>query len=210
MSIVANRRSQMTLFSSPDCVQCHRVRLVLEEKGIGNADVIDIRDGEDCEDLLELNPHCSLPTLLDRDLVLYEPRIVMEYLDERFPHPPLMPVDPVSRARFRLALHRIEQDMYSLIPDLEEGTPAQKRKARKALTENLVAGAEVFAAKPFFISDEFSIVDCSLAPILWRLDKYNIDLPKQAAPVLKYAKKMFARPAFDRSLSELEEEHRAD
>lgn len=204
MAVVANRRSLMTLFSDPSSPQSHRVRLVLSEKGIGNIDIIDVKLGENNDDLVSLNPYNVLPTLVDRELVLYDPEIISEYLDERFPHPPLMPVDPVSRAKVRLALLRIEEDYYALLPDIEEGTTAQIRKAKKELREALISDSEVFGAKPYFLSDEFSLADCALMPILWRLASWGIELPPQAASILKYAERMFKREGFKRSLTELE------
>lgn len=207
MALVANRRSVMTLFSAPGDAQSHRTRIVLSEKDI-TVDVIDVDPANKPEDLIDLNPYNSLPTLVDRDLVLYDPRVIMEYLDERFPHPPLMPVDPVSRARSRLALYRIEQDWYSLLPDLESGTEKQVQKARKILKEGLLASAEIFAAKPFFLSDEFTLVDATIVPILWRLPAFGIELPSQGKPLMQYADRMFARPSFKKSLSEAEREMR--
>lgn len=207
MALVANRRSVMTLFSAPADAQSHRTRIVLAEKDI-TVDVIDVDPENKPEDLIDLNPYNSLPTLVDRDLVLYDPRVIMEYLDERFPHPPLMPVDPVSRARARLALYRIEQDWYGLLPELESGSDKQAQKARKFLKESLLASVDVFSAKPFFLSDEFSLVDATIAPILWRLPSYGIELPAQAGPLLQYAERMFARPSFRKSLSEAEREMR--
>jgi RNA polymerase-associated protein len=130
----------------------------------------------------------------------------MEYLDERFPHPPLMPVDPVSRARTRLALYRIEKDWYELVPALESRGEKTAGKARKLLRDSLTAGAEVFGAKPYFLSDEFSLVDATITPILWRLKRYKIDLPRQAKPIQQYAERMFARETFQASLSEVERE----
>jgi RNA polymerase-associated protein len=131
----------------------------------------------------------------------------MEYLDERFPHPPLMPVDPVSRARSRLALYRIEKDWYSLLAEFHKGEKAAT-KARKTLRDSLAASAEVFSAKPFFLSDEFSLVDASIAPILWRLQFYRIDLPAQAKSVTQYADRLFKRDSFKVSLTEIEKEMR--
>ena len=206
MTVAVNRRSVMTLFSHPLDPESHRVRLVLAEKGITSLETVELRSDETNEDLMDLNPYNTVPTLVDRELVLYDSRIIIEYLDERFPHPPLMPVDPVSRARFRLALYRIEQDLYSQVEPLENGGKKEVRQARKQLREALVTGANVFAAKPFFLSDEFSLVDCSLAPILWRLDQYGIELPKEAQAIRKYAQRLFRRPAFQRSLSEGEQE----
>ncbi len=203
MALAATRRSVMTLFSAQDCAQCHRVRIVLAEKDI-TYDIIDIDPDNKPEDLQELNPYNTVPTLVDRDLVLYEPRIIMEYLDERFPHPPLMPVDPVSRARARLALFRVEKDWYTLVDDLQHGGEKKQARARKQLREMLVASAEVFAAKPFFLSDEFSLVDATIAPILWRLKHFGIELPRTAQPVIDYMRRIFARESFQASLTETE------
>jgi len=205
MAVIANRRSVMTLFSDATCPQSHRVRMVLAEKGI-TVEIVNIDPLNLPEDLIDLNPYQSVPTLVDRELVLYDPRVVAEYLDERFPHPPLMPVDPVSRARSRLALYRIEKDWYSLMTDLESRTEKVATKARKTLRDSLTSSAEVFGAKPFFLSDEFSLVDASVAPILWRLKHYKIELPTQAKAVSDYAERLFARESFQASLTEAERE----
>ncbi|MDH3527135.1 MAG: glutathione S-transferase N-terminal domain-containing protein [Gammaproteobacteria bacterium] len=205
MALVANRRSVMTLFSSPTCPESHRVRVVLAEKGI-TVEILDVVAGNKFEDLIDLNPYNTVPTLVDRELVLYDPRAIMEYLDERFPHPPLMPVDPVSRARTRLALYRIEKDWYELVTALESKGEKTSSKARKILRDSLTSSAEVFNAKPYFLSDEFTLVDATIVPILWRLKRYRIDLPRQAKPVLQYAERMFARESFQASLSEAEQE----
>jgi len=205
MALVANRRSVMTLFSSTTDPESHRVRLVFAEKGI-TVEVVDVDGNNKPEDLIDLNPYNSVPTLVDRELVLYDPRTIMEYLDERFPHPPLMPVDPVSRARARLALYRIEKDWYQQLPALESKSEKVATKARKMLRDSLTAGAEVFGAKPFFLSDEFSLVDATIIPVLWRLKHYRIDLPRQAKPVLQYAARMFARDSFKASLTDAERE----
>jgi RNA polymerase-associated protein len=195
----------MTLFSSATCPESHRVRVVLAEKGI-TVEILDVDSHNKPEDLIDLNPYNTVPTLVDRELALYDPRAIMEYLDERFPHPPLMPVDPVSRARTRLALYRIETDWYELVPALESRGEKTSGKARKLLRDSLTAGAEVFGAKPYFLSDEFSLVDATIAPILWRLKRYKIDLPRQAKPILQYAERMFERETFQASLSEAERE----
>ena len=202
------RRSVMTLFSTPTDPWSHRTRLVLAEKGISielvNCDPLKLP-----EDLLDLNPYHSVPTLVDRDLVLYDSRVIMDYLDERFPHPPLMPIDPVTRAQFRVALYRVERDWYGLAQDIEldrEGKSAAH--SRKILCEAICASAEVFKAKPFFLSDEFSLVDASIAPILWRLPYYGIELPHQAQPIVKYMNAIFARSTFRACLSVAEREMR--
>ncbi len=203
MSAVANRRSVMTCFSSPVDPQCHRSRIVLAEKDI-TVEIYDVDMDNLPEDLLDLNPYATVPTMVDRDLVLYDARVLIEYLDERFPHPPLMPVDPVSRAKSRLGLFRIESDWYSLLPDIEQGTEKKKAQAKKALTESLVNSIDVFAAMPYFLSDDFSLLDCSIAPILWRLPYYGIELPSSAKPIMDYMKRVFSRPSFQKSLSEQE------
>ena len=207
MALVANRRSVMNLFSSSTCPQSHRVRMVLAEKVI-TVEIIDVDSSQNPVDLIDLNPFNTVPTLVDRELVLYDPHTIVEYLDERFPHPPLMPVDPVSRARTRLALFRIEQDWYDLIPALESKGEKTVNKARKELRDSLTSSAEVFAAKPYFLSDEFSLVDASIVPILWRLMRYRIELPRQARPVMEYAERMFNRESFQASLTEAEREMR--
>jgi RNA polymerase-associated protein len=194
----------MTLFSAPDEPYSHRTRIVLAEKGV-EIDVIDVVPGRYPEDLLDLNPYHSLPTLVDRDLVLYDSRVIMEYLDERFPHPPLMPVDPVLRAQFRVALYRIERDWYDVAKLIDE-EPDKKASAKhkKVLRDAILQSADVFKVKPYFLSDEFSLVDASIAPILWRLRRYEIELPPPAQALARYAQSVFARPSFRTSLSEVE------
>jgi RNA polymerase-associated protein len=198
----------MTLFSAPDDPWSHRTRIVIAEKAI-DIEIVDVAPGKYPEDLLDLNPYHTTPTLIDRDLVLYDSRVIMEYLDERFPHPPLMPVDPVSRARARLALYQIEHDWYEIARKIESPAFAKDgAQLRKVLRDNVLASADLFKLKPYFLSDEFSMVDATIAPILWRLPRYEIDLPTQAQPILKYASTIFSRPAFRHSLSESEREMR--
>ena len=208
MAVIANRRSVMTLFSKPTCIHSHRTRLVLAEKNI-NIEIVSV-DGPDLpEDLMDLNPYHTVPTLVDRDLVLYDSRVIIEYLDERFPHPPLMPVDPVTRAQFRLALFRIESDWYQFAEQFDsEGERKLPAKSRKMLRESILASVELFAAKQYFLSDEFSLVDCSIAPILWRLPVYGIDLGSQSEAIEQYMKRVFERRSFQESLTELEQEMR--
>jgi len=206
MTVVANKRSVMTMYSDASSPYSHRVRLVLAEKNI-TVEVMDVDPLSISDDIMDLNPYGTLPTLVDRDLILYESRIIMEYLDERFPHPPLMPVDPVSKASSRLFLHRVDHDWYRLM-DLILAGGKQGGKARKELRESLTVTAPVFASKPFFMSTEFSLVDCSLGPLLWRLPQLGVELPGQASAVNEYAKNLFARQSFQDSLTELEEEMR--
>jgi RNA polymerase-associated protein len=208
MAVIANRRSVMTLFSKPTCIHSHRTRLVLAEKNI-NIEIVNV-DGPDLpEDLMDLNPYHTVPTLVDRDLVLYDSRVIIEYLDERFPHPPLMPVDPVTRAQFRLALFRIETDWYSLAEQFDiDGDRKMASKSKKMLRESILASVELFAARQYFLSDEFSLVDASIAPILWRLPVYGIDLGSQSDPIEAYMKRVFERRSFQVSLTELEQEMR--
>ena len=202
------RRSVMTLFSAPTDPWSHRTRLVLAEKGIA-IELVEVDPNDLPEDLLDLNPYHSVPTLVDRDLVLYDSRVIIEYLDERFPHPPLMPVDPVTRAQFRLALYRIERDWYSLARQIDaEPDKKQTVKLKKILRDTILQSTDLFKVKPFFLSDEFSLVDATIAPILWRLPYYEIDVPPQAQPIERYAQLIFARPAFREALSEREQEMR--
>jgi RNA polymerase-associated protein len=195
----------MTLYSKADCPLSHRVRIVLAEKGI-SADVVDVDVNNPPEDLIDINAYNSVPTLVDRDLVLYDSMIIMEYLDERFPHPPLMPVDPVARARTRMMLHRIDNDWYSLINDLTGSDKDRAEKARKSMHDDFVMLSPILAKKPYFMSDEFALIECSMAPILWRLPIYGVELPTQLKPLLRYAERIFSRPAFRASLSEAEQE----
>lgn len=201
--MTVSNRSIMTLFSAPASVYSHRARIVLAEKDI-EAAIEEVDPSRPSEQLAELNPYNTVPTLVDRDLVLYDSRVIIEYLDERFPHPPMMPVDPVSRAHTRLALYRVETDWYGLLPDLESGERGRRDKARTALRESIASAADIFAARPFFLSDEFTMVDASIAPILWRLPSWNVRLPSQASPVEAYAERIFARGGFRRSLTPTE------
>jgi RNA polymerase-associated protein len=207
MAVIANRRAAMMLFSGASDMYSHRVRIVLAEKAI-EFDLVDVRPGDRMEDLIELNPYNEVPTLVDRDLPLYESGIIMEYLDERFPHPPLMPVDPVSCATHRLMLYRIQRDLYAHADVVLRGTEKQATKARKDLRDNLTAWLPVFAAKPYFLSNEFTLVDCALLPLLWRLPLLDIELPRQAAPLHAYTERLFRRGSFKASLSEAEKDMR--
>ena len=203
MALFVNRRSVMSLYSDATDPACHAVRLVLAEKAI-NVEIMDVTPGNRPEDLNALNPYDTVLTLADRDLVLYEPQIIMEYLDERFPHPPLMPVDPVSRANNRLYRYRVERDIYSVMKRLDGGGSVAAE--RKALRDHLTAIAPVFSQKKFFMSDDFSLADCFMAPVLWRLSHYQIKLPSQTRSLRSYADRLFDREAFRASLSELEHE----
>ncbi len=206
---VVSKRSTMTFFSDPVSHYSHRVRIVLAEKGV-TVDIVDVDPANPPEELAELNPYNSLPTLVDRELSLYESKVMMEYLDERFPHPPLLPVYPVARADSRQLMHRIERDWCRLVDDLTAGQLSKKdaEKARKELKDGLLAIAPIFLERPFFMNEEFTLVDCCLAPLLWRLPSLGVDLPltRQSKPLLDYMEKMFARPAFQESLTEAERE----
>jgi len=204
MAQLANRRLAMTLFSGERCPYCHMVRIVLAEKGI-NYDLIDVEQNDTPEDLKDLNPYNEAPTLVDRDLVLFQPNVIMEYLDERFPHPPLMPVDPVARAQLRLMLYRIERDWYSLARQLSDKARASDT-LRKELRDELVSISPIFDQKPYFMSDEFSLMDCAVIPLLWRLPYYGIELPPAAKPLINYAERMFDRESVQQSLTEGERE----
>jgi len=205
MAVVANRKSVMNLFTGVNDIFSHRVRIVLAEKGI-NFEAVDVDLAHPPEDLMELNPYGSVPTLVDRDLVLYDAQVIMEYLDERFPHPPLMPVDPVSRAQSRMTLHRIQRDWDSLVTKLLKGR--DKEKMAKELCDSLTVIAPIFEQKPYFMSDELSLSDCAIAPILWRLPIYGVKLPSSAKLVEDYADRLFALDSFQTSLTTKEREIR--
>ncbi len=208
MAVVANRRSVMTLFSRPTDIHSHRARLVMAEKNI-NIEITDVLGPDLPEDLMDLNPYHSVPTLVDRDLTLYDSRVIIEYIDERFPHPPLMPVDPVTRAQFRLALFRIETDWYSLAEETDITSDGKLgSRSRKLLRESILQSAELFGARPYFLSEEFSLVDCTIAPLLWRLPVYGVDLGRDAEPIEDYMNRVFSRRSFQQSLTELEQEMR--
>ena len=206
MAIIA-KRTIMSLYSDSDDIYSHQVRIVLAEKGV-NIEIMFAKSGDASEELLALNPYGTVPTLIDRDLVLYESRIIMEYLDERFPHPPLLPVYPIARAKSRLMLRRIEKDWYSLakIIESDKSSEAEKEVARKSLRDVLVTLAPVFAEAPYFLSEEFTLVDCRIAPLLWRLPLLGITLPPVAKAILKYQSRVFARDSFQASLTESERE----
>lgn len=207
----AAKRSAMALFSDSRDHYSHRVRIVLAEKGVG-VDVIAVDPRNKPDELVELNPYNTLPTLVDRDeLALYEARVIMEYLDERFPHPPLLPVYPVARAKSRLWMYRLERDWSPLVDLIVQGkNKEQMARARQDLRESFLATAPIFAEKPFFMSDEFTMMDCCLGAILWRLPMLEISLPdnRQTKPLLEYMERLFAREAFQASLTEQEREMR--
>ena len=207
MALLANRRSVMSLYSDVNDPASHAVRFVLAEKAI-NVEIQHVTPDDRPEDLVDLNPYAdSILTLVDRELVLYEPQIIMEYLDERFPHPPLMPVDPVSRANNRLYRYRLQRDVFDLVADLEKGG-ATAENGRKAMRDSLSAIAPIFAHRKFFMSDDYSLVDIFLTPILWRLSHWKVKLPASAKPLLQYGDRMFQRDAFEASLTEGERELR--
>ena len=205
------RRSSMTLFSDPSSQYSHRVRIVLAEKGV-TVDIEDIDADNVTQEILEANPYGTLPTLVDRDLALYESKVVMEYLDERFPHPPLLPVYPVARAQSRLWIHRVERDWCNLVDSIVANPEStESAAARKEFQESLVSISDIFTEMPFFMSEEFTLVDCCLAPMLWRLPQMGIEIPntRQTKPLLAYINRLFDRPSFQESLTDLEREIRA-
>ncbi|MCW3149863.1 glutathione S-transferase N-terminal domain-containing protein [Stutzerimonas stutzeri] len=197
--------NRLACYSDPADHYSHRVRLALAEKGVA-VEVVDVQPGQCPARLAELNPYASVPTLVDRDLVLYEPSVILEYLEERYPHPPLLPVYPVARANTRLLVHRIQRDWCVLVDRiLDRRTGNEMRcQARKELRESLSGVSPIFAEKPYFMSDDISVVDCCLLPILWRLPTLDIELPRAAKPLLEYMERNFAREAFQASLSEVE------
>jgi RNA polymerase-associated protein len=195
----------MTLFSRGDDPHSHRVRIVLAAKGL-EARVVECDPARPPEDLIDLNPFQSVPTLVDRDLVIYGPGIICEYLDERFPAPALLPGDPAGRAQARVAAQRIEQDWYALVPALHGSERREELRARRLLLETVLASEPLFRVKPWFLADQFSALDAAIAPILWRLPHWQVVLPDGTAAIERYCRKVFAHPAFRASLSERERE----
>ena len=210
VSGIVSKRSSMTLFSDNTCHYSHRVRLVLAEKGV-TVELVESENGAISPELSELNPYSSMPTLVELELVLYESKVMMEYLDERFPHPPLLPVYPVARAESRLFVYRIERDWATLVDAIQSSRSDNVvTKSSKELKESLMAVAPIFAEKPFFMSEEFSLVDCCVAPILWRLPALGVDIrvSKQSKPLFDYMERLFQREAFQESLTIQEREMR--
>jgi len=194
----------MALYSADTSLDCHRVRFVLAEKGI-NVDIVNVSvDESAAADLAELNPYNQAPTLVDRDLVLYDAGVINDYLDERYPHPPLMPVDPVSRAQLRLVHFRVLKDWYSLVYEIESSTGKKAEQAAKQLKEGIIAANELFSVSDYILSDELSLVDCTLGPLMWRLAHYGVKLGKPGASVEAYAHRIFSRASFKTSLTQAE------
>ncbi|SFQ00008.1 RNA polymerase-associated protein [Nitrosomonas cryotolerans] len=190
----------MTLYSTITCPYSHRCRIVLHEKDM-DFHIIDVDPNSKSEDLAVISPYGRAPVLVERDLVLYESNIINEYIDDRFPHPQLMPADPVMRARARLLLYRFEQELFCHIDAIEGSDQKIADKARAAVCDNLTVIAPVFEKQKYMLGDEFSMLDVAIAPLLWRLDHYGIRLPKQAAPLLKFSERLFSRPLFIDALS---------
>jgi len=197
----------MTLFSRGDDPHSHRVRIVLAAKSL-EARVVECDPAHPPEDLIDLNPFQSVPTLVDRDLVVYGTGIITEYLDERFPAPALLPGDPAGRAQARVALHRIDQDWYALVPALEGSERRDEQRARRLMLEAVLASEPLFRVKPWFLSDQFSLLDAAVAPILWRLSRWRVVPPSGVTALERYAQRLFAHPAFRASLSEAERDMR--
>ncbi len=196
-------RTVLTLFSGKDDIDSHRVRLVLAAKAVAY-DLVVVDWSKPPEDLVELNPYNSVPTLADRELSLYDVDVICEYLDERYPHPPLLPVDPLSRARVRLAVRRIERDWLANVEAIQSGTKAAAEAARKRLRESLVATLPAFKVSKFFLNPEMSLADCALAPLIWRLPALSVQLPKESQAIIDYGERIFRNPAFTRSMTDTE------
>ena len=205
MSTLATRRSIMTLYSGTDCVLSHACRIVLQEKDI-ECEVVYTDPSDTCQELAEFNPYYETPTLVDRDLILYDPFIINEYLDERLPHPPLMPVDPVSRAKQRLMIMRLNRVWVDSVKALQ--ADKRDKAAHKVIRDGLIAISPLFTEQDYAMGEEYSLVDVILAPLLWRLPVLNIVLPKQAQVVEEYAERLFERQAFQDSMSDTERDLR--
>lgn len=195
----------MTLYSGITCPFSHRCRFVLYEKGM-DFEIKDVDIYNKPEDLAVMNPYNQVPVLVERDLVLHESNIINEYIDERFPHPQLMPGDPVMRGRGRLVLYRMEKELFNHVQVLENpaATNKEQAKAREAIGNGLTMLAPSFSKSKYILGEDFSMIDVALAPLLWRLDHYDVKLGKSAAPRLKYAERIFQREAFIEALTPAE------
>lgn len=195
----------MILYSGITCPFSQRCRFVLYEKGM-DFEIKDVDIFNKPEDLAVMNPYNQVPVLVERDLILYESNIINEYIDERFPHPQLMPGDPVMRGRGRLVLFRMEKELFSLVHVLENPNSTNKEmaKAREAIGNGLTMLAPTFTKNKYILGDDFSMIDVALSPLLWRLDHYDIKLGKSAAPLLKYAERIFQREAFIEAMTPAE------
>ncbi|AYD62589.1 glutathione S-transferase [Achromobacter sp. HZ01] len=194
----------MVLYSGTTCPFSQRCRFVLFEKGM-DFEIRDIDLYNKPEDIAVMNPYGQVPILVERDLVLYESNIINEYIDERFPHPQLMPADPVMRARTRLFLYNFEKELFVHVSTLEDRSakPDEKKlaNARQNIRDRLAQLAPMLLKNKYMLGEEFSMLDVAVAPLLWRLDHYGIELPKNAAPLQKYAERIFSRPAYIEALT---------
>ena len=194
-----NKRSTMTLYASPDCPYSHRIRIVLAEKAVVT-DVVNVDLNDIPEELYELNPYGKVPTLMGRDLIVYESDIIFEYIEERFPHPPLLSVFPLERAQARMLNQRLDKEWMSLLVTALGSDENAAYRAKANLVKGLLGIIPIFSRYRYFMSDEFSIVDCTMAVILHRLPELGIQLPPRAKPLEAYAKRLFERPSFQETL----------
>ncbi len=195
----------MVLYSGTTCPFSQRCRFVLFEKGM-DFEIRDVDLYNKPEDIAVMNPYNRLPVLVERDLILYESNIINEYIDERFPHPQLMPADPVMRARARLFLFNFERELFIHVQQLErrdhnKDTSKMMDRARMQIRDRLTQLTPIFVKNKFMLGEEFSMLDVAMAPLLWRLDHYSIEMPKTAAPLMKYAERIFSRPAYIEALT---------
>ena len=193
----------MTLYSGSTCPYSHRCRIVLFEKDM-DFEIIDVDMHNKPEEVASISPSGKMPVLIERDLILTESNIINEYIDERFPHPQLMPPDPVMRARARLVLFNFEHDLFTHVNTLEHSLGKGSDKARQEIRDSVSQLTPILTKQKYLMNDEFSMLDVAIAPLLWRLEHYGIDLPKVAAPVLKYRERLFSRPAFISALTPTE------
>ena len=203
MTLLANRRSAILLFSLPNCLDSHRTRIVIKEKEI-SAEVHEVDTNSIPDEIKVISPYDEYPSLVDRELILQNSRVIIEYLDERFPHPPLLPVDPISRAKFRLALNEIEQHWYVKYNELYIGEVLDMKFVDEI--KNYLLEIAPMVKDSFFMSDDFGLVDCSLAPLLWRLKSLDFDLSSNNKVISEYSQRIFDREAFQESLTETEKE----
>ena len=203
----------MILYSDRDDHYSQRVRIVLAEKDI-TAEINEAKLEETSDEILSMSPYHKLPILVDRELAIHDPSVMMEYLDERFPHPPLLPVYPVARASSRTLMLRIDREWCPLVDTLILADQSEKQlmKVREELLHEISSIAPTFKENKYFMSDDFTLVDCCFAPILWRLPSLGIKLPlnRHLKPLIDYQNKVFERPGFLDSLSSIERDLKSD
>lgn len=179
----------------------HVVKIVLAEKCLDFEEQL-IQDN--IKTLKKLNPYCYTPTFIDRDLVLYKAEIITEYIDERFPHPPLMPVNPILKGKTRLLIYRINKDWFktlNYILNLKYDLSDNLETYKKNLLSQIEGAKLLFKEMPYFLSENFSLIDCWISTLLWYLQEIDKDFIEKEKLIYDYSRKIFARNSFQKVLN---------